>query len=96
MKDEKAIMMLFAFRYAVYRLGTQALAQIENELTANIERFPDWMLAQMQVSLESNFEYMKSRLEETGKIAIDDDCRFQQGFLDVVKKQRAILKERWK
>ena len=36
MKDEKAIMMLFAFRYAVHRLGTQALAEIENELIAKI------------------------------------------------------------
>ena len=38
MKDEKAIMMLFAFRYAVHRLGTQALAEIENELIANMEK----------------------------------------------------------
>ncbi len=93
MKDEKAIMMLFAFRYAVHRLGTQALAQIENELNDNMENFPDWMLAQMQMSIESNFEYMESRLEETGRIALDDDCRFQKPLLDAVKAQRAKLAE---
>lgn len=94
MKDEKAIMMLFAFRYAVHRLGTQSLAEIENELIANMEKFPDWMLQQMQNSLESNFEYMQYKLEESGRIALDDDCRFQQYLLDAVKEQRAKLKER--
>ena len=94
MKDEKAIMMLFAFRYAVHRLGTQALAQIENELNANMENFPDWMLAQMQMSIESNFDYMERKLEETGEISLDYDCRFQQYLLDAIKEQRAKLREK--
>ncbi len=93
MKREKLLVLLFAFRYAVDRVGTQALAEIENELTANMENFPDWMLMQMQISLESNFEYMESRLEETGRIALDDDCRFQKPLLDAVKAQRAKLAE---
>lgn len=91
MKDEKLLVLLFAFRYAVFRLATQALAEIKNELIANMEHFPDWMLMEMQVSLESNFEYMESRLEETGRIALDDDCRFQKPLLDAVKAQRAKL-----
>lgn len=93
MKREKLLVLLFAFRYAVYRLGTQALAEIENELIANMEKFPDWMLQQMQISLESNFEYMQYKLEETGRIALDDDCRFQKPLLDAVKAQRAKLAE---
>lgn len=91
MEDEKLIVLLFAFRYAVHRIGTQALTQIENELNANMENFPDWMLLQMQTELESNFDYMERKLEETGEIAFDDDCRFQQYLLDTIKKQRAKL-----
>lgn len=94
MEDEKAIMMLFAFRYAVHRLPTQALAQIENELIANMENFPDWMLRQMQMDIESNFDYMESKLVETGEISWNDDCRFQQYLLDAIKEQRAKLKEK--
>lgn len=30
MKHEKLLVLLFAFRYAVNRVGTQALAEIEN------------------------------------------------------------------
>lgn len=93
MKREKLIVLLFAFRYAVHRLGTQALVDIENELIANMEKFPDWMLQQMQNSLEGNFEYMQYKLEETGRIALDDDCRFQKPLLDAVKAQRAKLAE---
>lgn len=93
MKDEKLLVLLFAFRYAVNRLGTQALAQIENELDANIENFPDWMLTQMQFEIERNFNYMERKMEETGKIALDDDCRFQQYLLDAIKEQRAKLAE---
>lgn len=91
MKDEKLLVLLFAFRYAVHRIGTQALTQIENELNANMEKFPDWMLLQMQTELESNFDYMERKLEETGEIAFDDDCRFQQYLLDAIKAQRAKL-----
>lgn len=91
MNDEKLIVLLFAFRYAVNRIGTQALTQIENELRENLEKFPDWMLIQMQNELEHNFEYMQYKLEETGRIALDDDCRFQKPLLDAVKAQRAKL-----
>jgi hypothetical protein len=91
MKDEKLIVLLFAFRYAVHRIGTQALAEIEGELNANLETFPDWMLAQMQTALEGNFDYMERKLEETGKITLDDDCRFQQCLLDAIKEQRTKL-----
>lgn len=91
MNDEKLIVLLFAFRYAVNRIGTQALTQIENELRENLEKFPDLMLIQMQNELEHNFEYMQYKLEETGRIALDDDCRFQKPLLDAVKAQRAKL-----
>ena len=91
MKDKKLLVLLFAFRYAVFRIATQTLAEIENELISNMEHFPDWMLMEMQISIESNFEYMESRLEETGRIALDDDCRFQKPLLDAVKAQREKL-----
>lgn len=94
MNDEKLIILLYAFRYAVHRIPTQALAAIQSELVTNLHRFPDWMLAQMQMSIESNFDYMERKLEETGEISLDYDCRFQQYLLDAIKEQRAKLKER--
>ena len=59
-----------------------------------MENFPDWMLEQMQMSIESNFDYMERKLEETGEISLDDDCRFQQYLLDAIKEQRAKLREK--
>lgn len=94
MKDEKLIVLLFAFRYAVHRIPTQALREIQNELLDNLHKMPDWMLTQMERDIEWNFELMQSKLEETGRIALDDDCRFQKPLLDAVKAQRAKLKER--
>lgn len=94
MKDEKLIVLLFAFRYAVHRIPTQALREIQNELLDNLHKMPDWMLTQMERDIEWNFELMQSKLEETGRIALDDDCRFQKPLLDAVKEQRAKLKER--
>ena len=91
MKDEKLIVLLFAFRYAVHRIPTQALREIQNELFDNLHKMPDWMLTQMERDIEWNFELMQSRLEETGRIALDDDCRFQKPLLDAVKAQRAKL-----
>ena len=44
MKDEKLIVLLFAFRYAVHRIPTQALREIQNELFDNLHKMPDWML----------------------------------------------------
>lgn len=93
MNDEKLIVMLFAFRYAVHRIPTQALAAIQSELVTNLHRFPDWMLAQMERDLEWNFEVMAMRKEERGTVGLDDDCEFQRPFLDAVKEQRRKLKE---
>lgn len=93
MNDEKLIVMLFAFRYAVHRIGTQSLSAIQGELVANLHRFPDWMLAQMERDLEWNFEVMAMRKEERGTVGLDDDCEFQRPFLDAVKEQRRKLKE---
>ena len=88
-----ARLMLLVIEIVELQADLKALAEIENELIANMEKFPDWMLQQMQISLESNFEYMQYKLEETGRIALDDDCRFQKPLLDAVKAQRAKLAE---
>lgn len=93
MNDEKLIVLLYAFRYAVHRIPTQALAAIQSELVTNLHRFPDWMLAQMERDLEWNFEVMAMRKEERGTVGLDDDCEFQRPFLDAVKEQRRKLKE---
>lgn len=93
MKDEKLIVLLFAFRYAVHRIGTQSLSAIQSELVTNLHRFPDWMLAQMQRDLEWNFELMEMHRDKDGKVEFDVDCEFQRPFLDAVKEQRRKLKE---
>lgn len=93
MNDEKLIILLYAFRYAVHRIPTQALAAIQSELVTNLHRFPDWMLAQMERDIEWNFEVMAMRKEERGTVGLDDDCEFQRPFLDAVKEQRRKLKE---
>lgn len=77
----------------MHRIPTQALREIQNELFDNLHKMPDWMLTQMERDIEWNFELMQSRLEETGRIALDDDCRFQKPLLDAVKVQRAKLAE---
>lgn len=93
MKDEKLIVLLFAFRYAVHRIGTQSLSAIQSELVTNLHRFPDWMLAQMQRDLEWNFELMEMHRDKDGKVEFGVDCEFQRPFLDAVKEQRRKLKE---
>lgn len=93
MLEENLTVLLFAFRYAVHRIPTQALAAIQSELVTNLHRFPDWMLAQMERDLEWNFEVMAMRKEERGTVGLDDDCEFQRPFLDAVKEQRRKLKE---
>ena len=93
MNNEKLILLLFAFRYAVHRLPTQSLAAIQSELVTNLHWLPDWMLAQMERDLEWNFEVMAMRKEERGTVGLDDDCEFQRPFLDAVKEQRRKLKE---
>lgn len=92
MPDAELTMMLFAFRYAVHRIGTQSISAIQSELVTNLHRFPDWMLAQMERDLEWNFEVMAMRKEEHGTVGIDDDCEFQRPFLEAVKQEREARK----
>lgn len=93
MNDEKLIVLLFAFRYAVHRIPTQSLREIQNELVQNLHKMPDWMLAQMERDLEWNFELMEMHKEEHGAVKFDGDCEFQRDFLNAVKEQRKKLKE---
>lgn len=93
MKDEKLLVLLFAFRYAVNRHPTQALAAIQSELVTNLWWLPDWMLEQMERDLEWNFEIMEMHRDDNGTVGLDDDCEFQRPFLDAVKEQRRKLKE---
>lgn len=90
MNDEKLIVMLYAFRYAVHRIGTQSLSAIQSELVTNLHRFPDWMLAQMERDLEWNFEVMAMRKEEHGTVGLDDDCEFQRPILEAIKQERKM------
>lgn len=52
MLEENLTVLLFAFRYAVHRIPTQALSEIQDELLANLPKMPAWMLAQMERDLE--------------------------------------------
>lgn len=92
MNDEKLIVLLYAFRYAVHRIPTQSLATIQSELVTNLHRFPDWMLAQMQRDLEWNFELMEMHRGEDGKVEFDVDCEFQRPILEAVKEEREARK----
>lgn len=92
MPDAELTMMLFAFRYAVHRIGTQSISAIQSELVTNLHRFPDWMLAQMERDLEWNFEVMAMRKEEHGTVGLDDDCEFQRPFLEAIKQERDARK----
>lgn len=92
MNDEKLIVLLYAFRYAVHRIPTQALAAIQGELVTNLHRFPDWMLAQMQRDLEWNFELMEMHRDEDGRVDFDDDCEFQRPLLEAIKQEREARK----
>lgn len=93
MNNEKLNLLLFAFRYAVRRIPTQALAAIQSELVTNLCWLPDWMLEQMERDIEWNFELMEMRRDKDGKVKFDDDCEFQRDFLNAVKEQRKKLKE---
>lgn len=92
MNNEKLNVLLFAFRYAVHRIPTQALAAIQSELVTNLHRFPDWMLAQMERDLEWNFELMEMRRDKNGKVKFDDDCEFQRPMLEAIKQEREARK----
>ncbi len=88
MNDEKLIVMLYAFRYAVHRIGTQSLSAIQSELVTNLHRFPDWMLAQMERDIEWNFEVMAMHKDEDGRASLDNDCEFQRPILEAIKQER--------
>lgn len=88
MNDEKLIVMLYAFWYAVHRIPTQSLSAIQGELVTNLHRFPDWVLAQMERDLEWNFKVMAMHKEERGTVGLNDDCEFQRPFLEAVKEER--------
>lgn len=89
MNEPELTVMLFAFRYAVHRIGTQSLSAIQSELMTNLHRFPDWMLAQMERDLEWNFEIMEMK---GGKVKFDDDCEFQRPILEAIKQEREARK----
>lgn len=88
MKDEKLTVLLFAFRYAVHRIPTQALREIQNELLASLDKMPDWMLAQMERDLEWNFEMMEMHRDEDGRAGFYDDCEFQRPLWEAIKQER--------
>lgn len=88
MNNEKLNVLLFAFRYAVHRLPTQALAAIQSELVTNLPQLPDWMLAQMQGDLEWNFELMEMHRDDNGRVGLDYDCEFQRPILEAIEQER--------
>ena len=92
MLEENLTVLLFAFRYAVHRIPTQALSEIQDELLANLPKMPAWMLAQMERDLEWNFEIMEMHRGEDGKAKFDDDCEFQRPILEAIKQERDARK----
>lgn len=92
MNDTELTLFLFAFRYAVHRIGTQSLSAIQSELVTNLHRFPDWMLAQMERDIEWNFEIMEMHRDKDGKVKFDDDCEFQRPMLEAIKQEREARK----
>lgn len=92
MNNEKLNLLLLAFRYAVHRLPTQALAAIQSELVTNLHWLPDWMLEQMEREIEWNFELMETHRGEDGTVSLDDDCEFQRPILEAIKQERGARK----
>ena len=92
MNEPELTVMLFAFRYAVHRIGTQSLSAIQSELVTNLHRFPDWMLAQMQGDLEWNFELMEMHRDDNGSVGLDYDCEFQRPILEAIEQERGARK----
>ena len=92
MPNAELTVMLFAFRYAVHRIGTQSLSAIQSELVTNLCWLPDWMLAQMERDLEWNFEIMEMHRDRDGKVKFDDDCAFQRPILEAIKQERDARK----
>lgn len=90
MTDKKLIVLLYAFRYAVDRIPTMALKDIEDELIDNLPKLPDWILEQMQRDIEKNFKIMEYK-KEKDKLSIDFDCSFQEYLLEKIKERRQFL-----
>lgn len=88
MNNEKLNVLLFAFRYAVHRIPTQALAAIQSELVENLHEMPDWMLEQMERDIDWNFQLMEMRRDKDDKFKFDDDCEFQRPLLEAIKQER--------
>lgn len=85
-KDDFAVLMLFAYRYALNRIPTQSMDAIYPILVGNIEMLKDFMLEQMKRELENNFQFMEYMREE-GKLTFEHDCSFQKPLLDEVIKE---------
>lgn len=85
-KDDFAVLMLFAYRYALDRIPTQSMDAIYPILVGNIEMLKDFMLEQMKRELENNFQFMEYMREE-GKLTYEHDCSFQKPLLDEVIKE---------
>lgn len=92
MNDEKLIVMLYAFRYAVHRIPTQSLSAIQSELVTNLHEMPDWMLEQMERDIDWNFQLMEMRRGKDGKVKFDDDCEFQRPIWEAIKQEREARK----
>lgn len=92
MLEENLTVLLFAFRYAVHRIPTQALSEIQDELLANLPKMPAWMLVQMERDLEWNFELMEMHKDEDGRAGFGNDCEFQRPILEAIKQEREARK----
>ena len=85
-QDDFAVLMLFAYRYALDRIPTQSMDAIYPILVGNIHVLKDFMLEQMKRELENNFQFMEYMREE-GKLTFEHDCSFQKPLLDEVIKE---------
>lgn len=85
-QDDFAVLMLFAYRYAIDRIPTQSMDAIYPILVDNIKMLKDYMLEQMKSELENNFQFMEY-MREKGKLTYEHDCSFQKPLLDEVIKE---------
>lgn len=85
-QDDFAVLMLFAYRYALDRIPTQSMDAIYPILVGNIDKLKDFMLEQMKREIENNFQSMEYMREE-GKLTFEHDCSFQKPLLDEVVKE---------
>ena len=85
-QEDFAVLMLFAYRYALDRIPTQSMDAIYPILVGNIDKLKDFMLEQMKREIENNFQSMEYMREE-GKLTFEHDCSFQKPLLDEVVKE---------